>query len=122
MGPLLSAASACDSSSGVPRAARLSSGRSWAHSGAVRAPCRRLDQVRGGHEKGCAGQAGGEDRCLRGGRRGWSEGRGGDGVRTSFLPYLRMISQQFFGASVSGWRFLQDFFDLIKISRLLHLF
>jgi len=33
-----------------------------------------------------------------------------------------MVSPQFFGAFVSGWRFFQDFFDLIKISRLLHLF
>ena len=36
-GPLLPTAAACVSSFGVPRAARLSSGRSWAHSGAVRA-------------------------------------------------------------------------------------
>ena len=46
-----------------------------------RAPCRGFDQVRGGHEKGCASQAGGEDRRLRGGRCWWGEGRGGDGMR-----------------------------------------
>ena len=52
-----------------------------------RAPGGGLDQVRGRHEKGCAGQAGGEDRRLRGGRGGGGEGRGGDGVRAqaSFL-------------------------------------
>ncbi len=87
-GPLLLTAAAWASSSGVLRAAWLSRGRSWAHSGAVRAPCGGLDQVRGGHEKRWAGQAGGEDRRLRGGRRWWSEGRGGDGVRGWILFFV----------------------------------
>ena len=45
------------------------------------APCCRFDQVRRLHEKGCAGQAGGEDRFLSGESNGRGEGRRSDEVR-----------------------------------------
>ena len=59
-----------------------------------RAPGGGIDQVRGRHEKGCAGKAGREDRSLRGGRGARGERRIDDGQSQSSFLYRLMTMQR----------------------------